>query len=51
MLCPSHLVKQWQDEITKSTDGKLSVISLTTLVELKKTTYEQVIDSGIEEVH
>jgi hypothetical protein len=43
------LVKQWQDEITKHTNGKLKVFMFTTLEDLKSTTYRQIIDSGMQQ--
>ena len=45
MLCPNHLVKQWSDEIAKATDLKVAVIA--TIVNLKKYTYEDLLDYDV----
>lgn len=44
MVCPSHLVKQWKDEIEKFSD--LKVRTLTTITHLKEMTYQDVVETG-----
>lgn len=45
MLCPNHLVKQWSDEIEKTTALKVAVVA--TIVQLKKYTYEDLMDHDV----
>ncbi len=46
MLCPNHLVDQWVKEIEKHSEPKLSVIPITTIAQVKKITYQQIINAG-----
>jgi len=46
VLCPSHLAKQWLEEIKKHVPS-LNVIKITTMKEHKKLTYQDIIDAGL----
>jgi len=39
VICPNHLVKQWEEEINKHRSRAVSVYTLTTINHLKKLTY------------
>jgi G3E family GTPase len=45
VVCPSHLVKQWADEIQKH--SSLVVIPIAVINNLKKLTYQQILDADV----
>lgn len=45
MLCPNHLAKQWSDELAKVTD--LKVATVTTIVQLRKFSYQDFVDYDV----
>jgi len=45
VLCPNHLVKQWSDELTKTT--KLKVAVAATIVQLRQYSYQDFIDYDV----
>lgn len=46
VLCPNHLVDQWVKEVESHSEPKLTVIQMTTIAQVKKITYQQIIDAG-----
>eukprot|EP00026_Physarum_polycephalum_P001180 Phypoly_transcript_01181.p1 GENE.Phypoly_transcript_01181~~Phypoly_transcript_01181.p1 ORF type:complete len:926 (+),score=269.55 Phypoly_transcript_01181:822-3599(+) len=47
VLCPNHLVQQWQTEIQKHTSPPLTIVTLTTKNELAVTTYNDIVEADI----
>ncbi|KAG8885935.1 hypothetical protein FRB98_001541 [Tulasnella sp. 332] len=47
VLVPSHLVKQWESEVTKFTKSTFNVLAICTAVNLKKVTVEKIMDADI----
>jgi SNF2 family DNA or RNA helicase len=45
VLCPNHLAKQWSDELAKVTD--LKVATVTTIVQLRKFSYQDFVDYDV----
>ncbi|KAG8999653.1 hypothetical protein FRB94_003868 [Tulasnella sp. JGI-2019a] len=47
VLVPSHLVKQWETEVTKFTKNMFEVVAIYTAVNLKKFTVRDIMDADI----
>eukprot|EP00029_Vermamoeba_vermiformis_P013986 TRINITY_DN896_c0_g2_i1.p1 TRINITY_DN896_c0_g2~~TRINITY_DN896_c0_g2_i1.p1 ORF type:complete len:954 (-),score=215.31 TRINITY_DN896_c0_g2_i1:65-2926(-) len=47
IICPNHLLAQWASEIEKHTEPKLNVLQIPTMAQLKKFTYQQVLDADV----
>jgi hypothetical protein len=47
VMCPNQLVHQWNAEIEKYSEKKLTVIQLTTIVQVKKYSYQEIMDAGM----
>lgn len=47
VFCPNHLVQQWQNEIEKHTEPKLSVVAITTINSVKKYTPQDVLNADV----
>lgn len=47
VICPNHLLAQWTSEIEKHTEPKLKVLPIPTMAQLKKYTYQQVLDADV----
>eukprot|EP00029_Vermamoeba_vermiformis_P006184 TRINITY_DN2356_c0_g1_i1.p1 TRINITY_DN2356_c0_g1~~TRINITY_DN2356_c0_g1_i1.p1 ORF type:complete len:823 (+),score=195.71 TRINITY_DN2356_c0_g1_i1:366-2471(+) len=47
VLCPNHLVDQWVKEVESHSEPKLTVIQMTTIAQVKKITYQQIIDADV----
>ena len=45
VVCPSHLVKQWADEITKRTP--LVVLPIAIITDLKKINYQSILNADV----
>jgi hypothetical protein len=46
IICPNHLVAQWKSEIEKYCGKKMTVVVITTIVQVKKYTSQDIIDAG-----
>lgn len=46
IMTPNHLVAQWKSEIEKYCGKKMTVLVITTIVQVKKFTSQDVIDAG-----
>eukprot|EP01127_Copromyxa_protea_P013505 TRINITY_DN3653_c0_g1_i2.p1 TRINITY_DN3653_c0_g1~~TRINITY_DN3653_c0_g1_i2.p1 ORF type:complete len:985 (-),score=174.06 TRINITY_DN3653_c0_g1_i2:13-2811(-) len=47
VVCPNHLLAQWEDEISKKTEPPLKVVSFGTKVQHFKVTYQDIIDADV----
>jgi SNF2 family DNA or RNA helicase len=47
VMCPNQLVHQWNAEIEKYSEKKLTVIQLTTIVQVKKYSYQEIMDADV----
>ena len=47
VICPSHLVPQWEKEIKNRSSEKLNIITITTINHLRNLTYREIIEADV----
>lgn len=46
VVCPNHLMSQWEEEIAKKTSPPLKVVAFGTKLQHAKVTYQDILDAG-----
>ncbi len=47
VLCPGHLLRQWQSELEQFSAHPLAIVSLPTIVQMRNTSFQQLADAGM----
>ena len=50
VMCPNQLVHQWQSEIENYSEKKMNIIQLTTIIQVKKYSYQDIMDAGTSNI-